>query len=101
MPPPLVRGTTRVAPGARRAASWAPYLTLQWPSDPGGSRVRYCRRSPTRYSEPMAWRHALVGSVLLVAGCGLPEVPQPVVAPTEPAPTATVVPKRPEDTALA
>jgi penicillin-binding protein 2 len=45
----------------------------------------------------MAWRHALVGCVLLVAGCGLPEPPPATPSPVPP--TATPVPKRPADTA--
>jgi penicillin-binding protein 2 len=49
----------------------------------------------------MAWHHALVGSVLLLAACGLPEPPRQQAAPTVPAPTATPVPKRPEDAASA
>ena len=49
----------------------------------------------------MAWRHALVGCLLLVVACGLPEPPQPTVVPTALAPTATAVPKRPEDAANA
>ncbi len=49
----------------------------------------------------MAWRHALVGCMLLLGACGLPEPPNQAAAPTVPAPTATVVPKRPEDAANA
>jgi penicillin-binding protein 2 len=47
----------------------------------------------------MAWRHALVGCVLLLAGCGLPEPPPATPSPVPP--TATPVPKRPADTANA
>jgi penicillin-binding protein 2 len=47
----------------------------------------------------MAWRHALVGGVLLVAGCGLPASPPATPSPVPP--TATAVPKRPVDTANA
>lgn len=49
----------------------------------------------------MAWRHALFGSVLLLAACGLPQPPQQIAVPTEPAATATPVPQRPEDAATA
>ena len=49
----------------------------------------------------MAWRHALVGCMLLLGACGVPEPPNQAAAPTVPAPTATVVPKRPEDAANA
>jgi penicillin-binding protein 2 len=49
----------------------------------------------------MAWRHALVGCMLLATACGLPEPPQQTSVPTVPAPTATPVPQRPEDTATA
>ena len=48
----------------------------------------------------MAWRHALVGCVLLAA-CGLPEPPQQAAVSTAAAPTATAVPKRPDGTATA
>jgi penicillin-binding protein 2 len=47
----------------------------------------------------MAWRHALVGCVLLLSGCGLPESPPATPSPVPP--TATPVPKRPADTANA
>src|SRR5258705_7287770 len=47
----------------------------------------------------MAWRHALVGCVVLLAGCGLPEPPPAMPSPVPP--TATPVPKRPADTANA
>src|SRR5437660_6617757 len=47
----------------------------------------------------MAWRHALVGCLLLVAACGVPELPGQAPTATVAAPTATAVPKRPEDAA--
>jgi penicillin-binding protein 2 len=47
----------------------------------------------------MAWRHALVGCVLLLVGCGLPDPPPATPSPV--LPTATPVPKRPADTANA
>src|SRR6266571_6618779 len=53
------------------------------------------------YAEMMAWRHALVGCLLLVAACGVPELPGQAPTSTVPAPTATAVPKRPEDAANA
>ena len=46
----------------------------------------------------MAWRHALITAVLVLAACGAPE-PPPAATPTEPPPTATPVPRRPEDAA--
>src|SRR5260370_29816766 len=49
----------------------------------------------------MAWRHALLGCMLVVAACGSPESPNQARTPTVPAPTATAVPKRPEDAANA
>ncbi len=58
-------------------------------------------RAQTGTLNVMAWRHALVGCVLLVAACGLPEPIQQPAVPTVPAPTATAVPKRPEDAAAA
>jgi hypothetical protein len=47
----------------------------------------------------MAWRHVLVCSVVLLAGCGVGTPPPPKAEPTAPAPTPTPVPKRPEDAA--
>ena len=45
----------------------------------------------------MAWRYALLLSVVLLAGCGVAEP----ALPATPAPTQTPVPKRPEDAANA
>src|SRR5258708_38424331 len=71
-------------------------------SQNGESHVPPARApSGEKYPEMMAWRHALVGCLLLVAACGLPEPPKPAAVPTVPAPTATAVPKRPEDAANA
>ena len=49
----------------------------------------------------MAWRHAVWLAVLLLAGCGVGETTSPPAPPTLAAPTATPVPKRPEDAANA
>src|SRR5437879_2320432 len=45
-------------------------------------------------------RYALLGCMLLVGACGAPEL-APQQAPTQALPTATPVPRRPEDAASA
>ena len=49
----------------------------------------------------MAWRHAVCAAVLLLAGCGVGQTTNPPAPATLAVPTATPVPKRPEDAANA